>query len=37
MSKALLYDATICIGCKMCEQACAEQNELPYTEAIAAV
>lgn len=36
MSKGLLYDATMCIGCKACEQACAEKNKLPYTEAIAA-
>jgi formate dehydrogenase iron-sulfur subunit len=35
MSKALLYDATVCIGCKACEQACAQQNKLPYTKAIA--
>jgi formate dehydrogenase iron-sulfur subunit len=36
MSKALLYDATQCIGCKQCEQACAEQNQLPYDEKVAA-
>jgi formate dehydrogenase iron-sulfur subunit len=36
MSKALLYDATQCIGCKQCEQACAEQNKLPYDEKVAA-
>ena len=36
MSKALLYDATLCIGCKQCEQACATQNSLPYNDAIAA-
>jgi Fe-S-cluster-containing dehydrogenase component len=36
MSKALLYDATMCIGCKQCEQACAEQNELPYDDKVAA-
>ena len=35
MSKALLYDATKCIGCKACEQACAEENQLPYGEQIA--
>jgi len=35
MSKALLYDATLCIGCKQCEQACAQQNSLPYNDAIA--
>jgi len=36
MSKAILYDATICIGCKRCEEACAAQNQLPYNDAIAA-
>jgi formate dehydrogenase iron-sulfur subunit len=36
MSKAILYDATKCIGCKQCEVACAEQNKLPYDDAIAA-
>ncbi len=36
MSKAILYDATLCVGCKACEQACAERNKLPYDEQIAA-
>jgi formate dehydrogenase iron-sulfur subunit len=36
MSKAILYDATLCIGCKQCEQACAEKNKLPYNDATAA-
>jgi len=36
MSKALLYDSTMCIGCKQCEGACAEQNKLPYNDNIAA-
>ena len=36
MSKALLYDATICIGCKLCEQACAAQNQLPYNDTVGA-
>jgi len=36
MSKAILYDATLCVGCKLCEQACAERNKLPYDERIAA-
>jgi formate dehydrogenase iron-sulfur subunit len=36
MSKALLYDATQCIGCKQCEVACAQQNGLPYDDTIAA-
>src|SRR5579859_1274518 len=30
MSKALLYDATLCIGCKLCEGACATEHGLPY-------
>jgi formate dehydrogenase iron-sulfur subunit len=36
MSKAILYDATLCIDCKLCEKACAERNHLPYDDAIAA-
>jgi formate dehydrogenase iron-sulfur subunit len=36
MSKAILYDATLCIDCKQCEQACAERNKLPYNDAVAA-
>lgn len=36
MSKAILYDATLCIGCKQCEAACAQQNKLPYDDNIAA-
>ena len=36
MSKALLYDATMCIGCKQCEGACAQQNKLPYDDTVAA-
>jgi formate dehydrogenase iron-sulfur subunit len=36
MTKALLYDATLCVGCKECESACASQNGLPYDETIAA-
>lgn len=35
MTKALLYDATLCIGCKACEEACATENGLPYNETIA--
>ena len=35
MSKALLYDSTVCIGCKQCEQACAAQNDLSYDDGIA--
>ncbi len=36
MSKAILYDSTLCVGCKLCEQACAARNKLPYDERIAA-
>src|SRR6185503_5916671 len=36
MTNAILYDATECIGCKLCEEACAKQNRLPYNEAIGA-
>jgi hypothetical protein len=36
MSKALLYDATMCIGCKQCKQACAQHNKLPYDDTVAA-
>ena len=36
MSKGILYDATLCIDCKLCERACAEKHGLPYNDAIAA-
>ncbi len=36
MSKAILYDSTLCIGCKSCEGACAERWGLPYNDKIAA-
>ena len=35
MAKAILYDTTLCIGCRMCEQACAERWGLPYDDTIA--
>jgi len=35
MSKGILYDATLCIGCKLCEKGCAERNGLPYDDTIA--
>jgi formate dehydrogenase iron-sulfur subunit len=34
MTKALLYDATLCIGCLECERGCAKQNKLPYTDSL---
>jgi formate dehydrogenase iron-sulfur subunit len=36
MSRAILYDSTLCIGCKACEGACAERWGLPYNDKIAA-
>jgi formate dehydrogenase iron-sulfur subunit len=36
MSKAILYDSTLCIGCKACEGACAARWGLPYDDRIAA-
>src|ERR1051326_6835876 len=35
MPKAILYDPTLCIDCKQCEQACANQNKNPYDDTIA--
>lgn len=35
MTRALLYDATLCIGCLQCEEACATQNKLRYDEGVA--
>lgn len=36
MANAILYDSTLCIGCKACENGCAERWGLPYDEKIAA-
>jgi formate dehydrogenase iron-sulfur subunit len=36
MPKAILYDSTMCIGCRLCEKACAEHHNLSYNESIAA-
>src|SRR5579859_6103183 len=36
MSRAILYDSTLCIGCKACESGCAERWGLPYDDRIAA-
>ena len=35
MGKAILFDGTLCVGCKQCEAACAERWGLPYNDAIA--
>lgn len=37
MSKAILYDATQCVGCLECEAACAKENGLPYDDEVAKV
>jgi len=31
--KALLYDATRCLGCRVCEDACRHYNNLPHEQA----
>ena len=36
MSKGILYDSTLCIGCRACEGACAARWGLPYDDRIAA-
>jgi len=36
MSKSILYDATMCIDCKACEEACAKHAGLAYNDKIAA-
>lgn len=36
MSKAILFDATMCVNCKECERACAQKNNLPYDDKVAA-
>jgi len=35
MANALLYDSTLCVGCKACETACAERWKLPYNDQVA--
>jgi formate dehydrogenase iron-sulfur subunit len=34
MSKAILYDSTLCVGCRACEEACAAHWGLSYNEQI---
>ena len=36
MARAILFDGTLCVGCRQCEAACAERWGLPYDDAIAA-
>lgn len=35
MSQAILHDSTLCVGCRMCEAACAKRWSLPYNDTIA--
>jgi len=35
MSFAILYDSTMCVGCKACEEACAKKWGMPYNDQIA--
>ena len=36
MGLGILYDSTLCIGCRECEKACAARWKLPYNDNIAA-
>ncbi len=34
MARAILYDSTLCIGCRACEDGCAKKWGLPYNDEI---
>lgn len=34
MARSVLYDSTLCVGCRACEQACAARWDLPYNDSI---
>jgi formate dehydrogenase iron-sulfur subunit len=36
MTRAILFDSTRCVGCRLCEQACAERWKLAYDDRVAA-
>ena len=36
MSRAILFDSTLCVGCRSCESACAGRWGLPYNDKVAA-
>lgn len=36
MALSVLYDSTLCVGCKACEEGCAKRWGHPYNDAIAA-
>ena len=35
MARAILFDSTLCVGCRACEEACAERWGLPYNDRVA--
>lgn len=35
MARAILFDSTLCVGCRECEQACAKKWGNPYNDTIA--
>jgi formate dehydrogenase iron-sulfur subunit len=35
MAKAILFDSTLCVGCRECEGACAKKWGLPYNDTVA--
>jgi formate dehydrogenase iron-sulfur subunit len=35
MANGILYDSTLCVGCRQCEEACAKRWGLAYTDQIA--
>jgi formate dehydrogenase iron-sulfur subunit len=36
MARAILYDSTLCVGCRQCEEACNKRWGMPYNDKIAA-
>src|SRR3974390_1575115 len=36
MARAILYDSTLCVGCRQCEEACTKRWGMPYNDEIAA-
>ncbi len=36
MARAILYDSTLCVGCRQCEEACTKRWGMPYNDQIAA-
>lgn len=36
MSRTILYDSTLCVGCRQCEEACTKKWGMPYNDKVAA-